>query len=105
MRPAVSAILFAALFLPAMNSAQGASSATTPAAATAGKPAASAGGMTRDAYIHRAEERAGRRAGAHFDRMDTNHDGVLQQSEIDAWRAAHPRHRRVHATKPKAPSQ
>ena len=65
-------------------------SAAPPSAATS--PANSpAGGITRDQFIQRAKDRAGQRAAARFDQMDTDHNGVLDRDELRAWRSAHPR--------------
>ena len=50
-------------------------------------------GLTRDQYIQRAQERAGRAAATRFDQMDINHDGVLTRDEIRAYRSQHPRGR------------
>jgi len=44
-------------------------------------------GLTRDAFVQRATEAAGKR----FDQIDTNHDGVLSQEEQRAWRSNHQR--------------
>jgi hypothetical protein len=83
---------FALSLLPATAFAQASQQAAAPPSATAASPAASrAGGLTREQYIQRAEERAARRAGAQFDRMDADHDGVLEPAEIRAWRTQHPR--------------
>jgi hypothetical protein len=98
MRLAALAAIVAATLLPAAALAQNTPPAT--AAAAPAPHASSLVGMTRDAYIHREE----RRAAAHFDRIDANHDGVLQQSEIDAWRAAHPRRHRARAKPAKPPA-
>jgi hypothetical protein len=61
-----------------------------------GGPAA---GVSRDTFIaHRREvamrkgrdpERAAAIAARRFDRMDTDHDGILTRDERQAWRAAH----------------
>jgi hypothetical protein len=51
--------------------------------------------MTREQYIRRAEERAGRRAAGQFDGMDTNHDGVLDSAEMRAWHSQHARRAQV----------
>jgi hypothetical protein len=57
-----------------------------PAASGTAAPAATRPrGMTRDQFIQRVTENAGR----HFDEMDANHDGVLEPSELRAWRQAH----------------
>jgi len=42
-------------------------------------------GLTRDAFVQRATEAAGKR----FDQIDTNHDGVLSQEERRAWQSNH----------------
>ncbi len=52
---------------------------------------AGADGVTREHYLQRAQERTARRAGARFDQMDTNHDGVLDRAEVRAWRSQHSR--------------
>jgi hypothetical protein len=86
---AVLAVSFCALLCPAAALAQ-----TAPApAATAPPPAAPStapargGDITRDEYIQRAVDRAKRAAETRFDRMDTNHDGVLTAEERRAARA------------------
>jgi hypothetical protein len=56
-----------------------------------GPNAATASGITRQRYQQRAQERAGQRAGARFDQMDANHDGVLDRTEVRAWRSQHSR--------------
>jgi hypothetical protein len=86
MRPAslTLAAALAAVLISGFAAAQTSPPATSPPAARGS--AAVAPGMTRDDYIRRAAERAGK----HFDRMDTNHNGILEQSEMDAWKAAHP---------------
>src|SRR5690242_2128603 len=58
--------------------------------------------ITREQYLQRAQERAAQRAGARFDEMDTDHDGVLDRAEIRAWRSQHPRRA---AAQPAAPAQ
>ena len=63
--------------------------APAPSAAVSAKP----GGITRDAYVQRAVDRARHNAERRFDQMDTDHDGVLTDDEIQAWRQAHPRGR------------
>src|ERR1700721_1369839 len=73
---------------PAASPAPAAPSPAAPAAVPPGMPA---GSMTRDQYIQRAQERAGRAAAARFDQMDANHDGILTPDETKAYRAAHPR--------------
>jgi len=89
--------LFALSLLPATALAQtgqqaaGQQAAAQPSSATAGPTPSRAGALTREQYIHRAEERAAGRAAAQFDRMDTDHDGVLDPAERRAWRSQHPR--------------
>src|SRR6266568_2061815 len=69
MMRAVLAVGFCALLCPAAVLAQ---TAPAPSAApTRG------GDITRDQYIEHAVERAKRSAAARFDRMDSDHDGVL----------------------------
>src|SRR5690242_11252298 len=89
--PIMRAILvvgFVALLAPLTASAQtvpapaGPATASPPAARTRG------GDITRDEYIQRAVERARRAAETRFDRMDTDHDGVLTADERRAARAA-----------------
>src|SRR6266404_8394375 len=89
--------LFALSLLPATALAQtgqqaaGQQAAAQPSSPTAGPTPSRAGALTREQYIHRAEERAAGRAAAQFDRMDTDHDGVLDPAERRAWRSQHPR--------------
>src|SRR5208282_1227468 len=84
--------LFALSLLPATAFAQANQQAAAPPSATAASPAPSrSGALTREQFIQRAEERAARRGGAQFDRMDADHDGVLEPAEIRAWRSQHPR--------------
>jgi len=78
-----------ALFCPAIAAAQSppAGAPTTQGAATTGPgtaPAPKKGGgdITRDAFIERAKNSAGKR----FDQMDANHDGVLSAAERRAAR-------------------
>ena len=88
----VAIALFALSLLPATAFAQASQQAAAPPSATAASPTPSrSGGLTREQFIQRAEERAARRAGAQFDRMDADHDGVLEPAEIRAWRTQHPR--------------
>jgi hypothetical protein len=96
---AVLAVSLIALLCPAtaMAQSQAAPTPAAPSAATApAAPAAAAhpaprrgGDITRDQYVERAKDNAGRR----FDRMDADHDGVLTEAERRAWREAHHRHR------------
>jgi hypothetical protein len=108
MRSIVISGLFALSLLPTPVIAQTASQA---AAAPSGSASASpqgaekpvpprAGGISREQYIQRVEERAGRRAAAQFDQMDTDHDGVLQPAEIRAWRSQHARRGRTQPDQP-----
>ena len=41
--------------------------------------------ITRDQFVQRAAEMAGRR----FDEIDTSHAGVITRDQIRAWRQAH----------------
>ena len=92
MRATLSAAFFALSLLPAAALAQ-----TNPQTANAAPAAAAApepsrpGGMTREQFIQRAQDRAARRAAALFDRIDTDHNGVLDPAEMRAWRSQHPR--------------
>jgi hypothetical protein len=93
MRSTIFVALVALSLLPATTFAQTApqtaaieSAAPAPSAPTGG------GGITRDQFVQRAKDRAAQRAGAHFDQMDADHDGVLDRAEIRAWRTQHPRH-------------
>ena len=42
-------------------------------------------GITRDEFVQRAAEMAGRR----FDEIDTSHAGVITRDQLRAWRQAH----------------
>jgi len=78
MRAVVVACLLT-LLLPAATAAQSTSSKTD-----AGTKAATRGqDITKDQYIEEAKQRAA----ARFDKMDTNHDGVLTIDERRAARA------------------
>jgi hypothetical protein len=99
--------LFAAVLLPAAALAQTGpqtAAAETPAAASpsapSGRSAADSRGITREQYVKRAEDRASQRAAAQFDRMDADHDGVLERAEIRAWRSQHPRRSRGQPDQP-----
>jgi hypothetical protein len=84
--------LFTLSLLPASAFAQAPQQAAVqPNASSASLAPSRSGSLTREQFIQRAEERAARRAGAQFDRMDTDHDGVLEPAEIRAWRTQHPR--------------
>lgn len=93
MRSMIFAVLLGLPMLPANVSAQ-----TMPQTAAIDSPATAApasprsSGITREQYVQRATERAAQRAGARFDQMDANHDGVLDRAETRAWRSQHPRH-------------
>ncbi len=89
-----------ALFYPALAMAQNApASSSAPAPTSSPAPAAPSatpkkgGDITRDQYIERAKENAAKR----FDRMDTDHDGVLTLEERRAYHAAHSKR---HPSKP-----
>jgi hypothetical protein len=101
MRPAIFVALVAVSLLPATTFAQ---TAPQTAAIESAAPAPSAptgnGGITRDQFIQRAKDRAAERAGARFDQMDTDHDGVLDRAEIRAWRTQHPRHAGAQQSQP-----
>jgi hypothetical protein len=92
MRSAIFVALIALSLLPATTFAQ---TAPQTAAIESAAPAPSAptgnGGITRDQFIQRAKDRAAERAGARFDQMDADHDGVLDRAELRAWRNQHPR--------------
>jgi hypothetical protein len=83
---------FALVLLPAIALAQANQQAAAPPGSTAASsPRSPAGELTREQYIQRAEQRAARRAAAQFDRMDADHDGVLEPGERRVWRSQHPR--------------
>ncbi len=79
---AVLAVGLCALLYPAAVLAQ-----TAPAPAAPSAAPTRGGDITRDQYIEHAVERAKRAAEARFDRMDTDHDGVLTAAERRAERA------------------
>jgi hypothetical protein len=88
MRLSAVSALFALSLLPATALAQASQQAAAPPSSTSANPApTSTGGLTKEQYIQRAEQRAARRAAAQFDRMDTDHDGVLEPAESRAWRS------------------
>lgn len=74
----------AAALLPALAVAQSSPPPATSAASA--KP----DGISREDYIKRAEQQAG----ARFDRMDVDHDGILTREETKTYRATHHRQRR-----------
>ena len=82
MMRAVLAVGLCALLCPAAVLAQ-----TAPAPAAPSVAPTRGGDITRDQYIEHAVERAKRSAAARFDRMDTDHDGVLSAEERRAARA------------------
>ncbi len=86
---AILVVSLVALLCPAAALAQTAPAPSAPSAAPATPSAAPArgGDISRDQYIERAVERAKRAATARFDRMDTDHDGVLTADERRAARA------------------
>jgi hypothetical protein len=63
--------------------------ASGPGTTSPAKPAAT--GITREQYVERAKQHAGQRAGARFDQLDANHDGILDTAEMRAWHREHPR--------------
>jgi len=77
---AVLVVGLVALMCPAAVLAQSAAAVAPGAAPTRG------GDITRDQYIEHAVERAKRSAAARFDRMDSDHDGVLSAAERRAAR-------------------
>jgi hypothetical protein len=92
MRFAIFVALVALSPLPATSFAQTApQTAAIESAAPAPSAPTGSGGITRDQFIERAKDRASQHAGARFDQMDTDHDGVLDRAEIRAWRTQHPR--------------
>ena len=103
MRSAIFVALVALSLLPATTFAQ---TAPQTAAIESAAPVLSAptgnGGITRDQFIERAKDRAAQRAGARFDQMDADHDGVLDRGEIRAWRTQHPRHAGAQPSQPTA---
>ena len=88
-KPIVAIAILTALASPAAL-AQG----SAPPVATA-PSATPTEGISRDDYIAKARAAAEQRAAKRFDTMDANHDGVLTQDEIAAYRAAHPRRKRT----------
>lgn len=92
MRFAIFVALVALSPLPATSFAQTApQTAAIESAAPAPSAPTGSDGITRDQFIERAKDRAAQHAGARFDQMDTDHDGVLDRAEIRAWRTQHPR--------------
>jgi hypothetical protein len=92
MRSNIFMAFIALSLLPATTFAQtGPQTAAIESAAPAPSAPTGNGGITRDQFIERAKDRAAQRAGARFDQMDADHDGVLDRAEIRAWRTQHPR--------------
>jgi len=92
MRSTAAFALLALALLPATALAQAPQQAAAqPSTTSAASAPSTSGGLTRDQYIQRAEQRAARRAAAQFDRIDADHDGVLEPAEMRAWRSQHPR--------------
>ena len=87
MRAVLVVMLFALLAPTAAVAQTDTPSTAAPAARTRG------GDITRDTYVERARRAAERR----FDRMDTNHDGVLTADERRAAREGRAQRR---STKP-----
>ena len=81
-------LILAALFVPAAAIAQSATP-TSPGTTAAPSARTRGGDITRDDYVERARRAAEKR----FDRMDTNHDGVLTADERRAARANRPQRR------------
>jgi hypothetical protein len=92
MRLPVLALVAALALLPASGFAQ----SPPPAAPAAGAAAAKPQGISREDYIKRAADSAA----ARFDRMDSDHDGVLTREESRAYRESHHRTRRSAAPSP-----
>jgi len=86
---AIAVVGLVALLSPLSALAQTAPapSGTAPASPTAAPAPSRGGDITRDEYIQHAVERARRAAEKRFDRMDTDHDGVLTVEERRAARA------------------
>ena len=92
MRSNIFMAFIALSLLPATTFAQtGPQTAAIESAAPAPSAPTGNGGITRDQFIERAKDRAAQRAGARFDQMDADHDGVLDRAELHAWRNQHPR--------------
>ena len=101
MRSTIFVALVALPLLPATTFAQTApQTAAIESAAPAPAAPTSSGGITRDQFIQRAKDRAAERAGARFDQMDADHDGVLDRAEMRAWRTQHPRRAAAQPTPP-----
>jgi hypothetical protein len=90
MRSTAVAALFALSLFPLAALAQTSPQPAAPDSSAAAEPQHS-GGITKEQFIQRAQDRAARRAAAQFDRIDTDHDGVLEPTELRAWRSQHAR--------------
>jgi hypothetical protein len=103
MRSTIFMAFIALSLVPATTFAQtGPQTAAIESAAPAPSAPAGTGGITRDQFIERAKDRAAQRAGARFDQMDADHDGVLDRAEIRAWRNQHPRRAGAQPSQPTA---
>ena len=103
MRSTVIVALVGLSLLPAATLAQTApQTAAIESSTSAPRSPSATGGITRDQYLQRAQERAGQRAGARFDQMDANHDGIVDRAEIRAWRSQHPRRAAAQPSQPAA---
>jgi hypothetical protein len=101
MRSAIFVAFIALSLLPATSFAETAPQTAAIESAAPASPAPTGnGGITRDQFIQRAKDRAAERAGARFDQMDTDHDGVLDRAEIRAWRTQRPRHAGAQPSQP-----
>jgi|SRR5580692_2642333 hypothetical protein len=101
MRSTIFVAAVALSLLPATIFAQTAPQTASVESAAPASPAPTGNGsITRDQYIQRARDRAAERAGARFDQMDADHDGVLDRAEIRAWRTQHPRHAAAQQSQP-----
>ncbi len=84
---AILVVGFVALLSPLAALGQTAPAPTSPAPASPSAAPAKGGDITRDQYVQRAVDRARRAAETRFDRMDSDHDGVLTADERRAARA------------------
>ena len=101
MRSTIFVALIALSLLPATSFAQtGPQTAAIESTAPAPSAPTGSGGITRDQFIQRAKDRTAERAGARFDQMDADHDGVLDRAEMRAWRTQHPRHASAQPSQP-----
>jgi hypothetical protein len=86
MRAVAIGFVIAVALAPASAFAQ----AGPPPAESGPPPGASApppGAITRDEFVQRRAEAAGRL----FDKIDTNHEGYVTRAQLRAWNAAHRR--------------